>query len=617
MSFAESSYKRCKDDTSVSIRWLAETARTRGYSFKENNSVATPEPAKPGARLKGKARKLAKKGCSSGATPNNKVLAPKLENRVVDSSELLGLAHAISRFKNPSIATPTKIIRAEIRAVSARKKCTAYFESVTKEDDDEKVRGNESHTYFTKLVEDVLMVLQPLFAISTTSKVTDEHASGSLLQDLRNRFAQLEAVCELESSDRKAVAEEKVFAYYCLFSNLAELRSHLNKTYREYLFGATDIMTTAAVTNTVMQLAIRAQEEALAAFPGAGDYDEVLMSIMQATTPPRAGAEVEVSISEETANWLFSPAHGILDEFCDILKPDQVPMIKQGYLGVYNPRADRSKMHGIEKHREDQFLLLELLPEFSLISKCKIDLFAADEFSKAIGQMALTKEIPIWLAFATTIFLDIHHTMRDKFERAFHDFRVIVSNAKDVMKSYMDFMYNFPRPTTWPPRNDATLRHFIWIMENTMLQDPILAGKEKCYAKAGLPISIDEERFYLYKRQPILCGIFAFRTTLMLQELGVTDMDTLICLHTPERVFIGGRPTTMVNYFKQVCLMLGHLTTNFAANRRRRTGPPAVSKNGPRGLKDTSPICEIFRLGLSEKGSMALTVHNIEELLND
>jgi hypothetical protein len=665
-AFLESSYKRYKDDTSTFIQWLAETAQSCGAE--KSPSTSTPDPAKPGgARLKGKARKLAKQGSSTGTTANNKTSAAKPDNYVVDSSELLGLARTISNSKNSSITVPTEIIRAGIRAVSARKKCTAYFESVTNKDDDDKARDNKSHAYFTKLIEDVLMVLQPLFAVSTASKATNEQTSGSLLQDLQNRFAQLEveepeevsddikvqqpvnkqlAVYELKAYDRKAVAEERAFAYYCLFNDLEKLRSHINKTWTDYMLEKTDLITAAAITNTAIQLAIRSQEEALKAFPGAGDYKEVVPTIIDATTSPRPGAEIEVSLNEETADWIFTPAYNILDNFCDVLQPNEVPLMKRGYLGVYNPRDDRSTMHGIEKHREDQVLLLELMPEFSFISKNKLELFAVDEVSKAIGQMALTKEIPISLAFATTVFLDIHHIMREKVERAFHDFQAIVSNAKYVMERHMDFMNNFPRPTTWPRQNDMVLRKFIWDMENTMLRDPILAGKQKLYKQVGLPYSIEVERFYLYKRQPILCGLLAFRTTLTLQDLGVTccnafgtaifpahfynalqqkpnpvrswaNMDRLISLHTPERVFVGARPTTMVNCFKQVCLMLGQSVTDFAANRRRRAGPPTVSKNGPRGLKDTSPICEIFRQGLSEKGSMALTVHNIEELLNE
>ena len=61
--------------------------------------------------------------------------------------------------------------------------------------------------------------------------------------------------------------------------------------------------------------------------------------------------------------------------------------------------------------------------------------------------------------------------------------------------------------------------------------------------------------------------------------------------------------------------MLGYSAEQFARNRR--SFKPVVSKNGPRGLKETSPLGEIFRDGLASDGSMALTIHNVETLLNE
>jgi hypothetical protein len=656
-AFLGDSYKRYKDDTSTFIRWLVENARSCGYNFNESTANSSPEAAKAGGRLKGKARKLSKQGTGTGSTSNSKPPADKQKTYVVDSSELVNLAHTISNSKKTLITMPPEIVRAGMRAVSARKKCTAYFESITKDDsDDEKVRGNESHAYFTKLMEDVLRILQPHFTSFTTPNNTNEQTSGSLLQDLQNRFAQLEleepeeiddetiveapisnqlAVYELKATDQNAVAEEKAFAYYCLFSDLEKLRSHLKAVWTDYKAERTDIITAAVVTNTAFQLAMRAQDEALSAFPGAGDYAEFMFMTLQ------AHGDEEFSMDEETTDWMLYFAFQKLHEFCRILHPPRIPLMKRGYFGVYNPLDDRSQMEWKEKHSEDEILLLELLPEFCFMRDSKDEHFAADELTKALAQMTLTKEIPIWLVFATTVFMDIHHVMREKAERAFDDFQAIVKIAKRAMESHTDFMRNVTCPKSWPAQNDLIARRFIWDMENTMLGDPTIAGKIEVYAESRVSISEEYERFYLYKRQPILCGLLAFRTTLMLKELGIAhcnafgtgvfpahlynalqqkpswpDMDKLIDLHTPERVFLGGRPTTTDNCFKQACLMLGHSVADFAVNQRRGPKRVVVSKNGPRGLEEVTPLCAFFRQGLCEQKPMAIVVHDIEELLN-
>lgn len=92
-------------------------------------------------------------------------------------------------------------------------------------------------------------------------------------------------------------------------------------------------------------------------------------------------------------------------------------------------------------------------------------------------------------------------------------------------------------------------------------------------------------------------------------------MDEVIALHGEDRVFVGGPPKTILDSWKQICLMLGYSPQQYAKNRR--SFKPVVSKNGPRGLKETSPIFEIFHEVLRGNGSMAFTLHNIEELLNE
>lgn len=92
-------------------------------------------------------------------------------------------------------------------------------------------------------------------------------------------------------------------------------------------------------------------------------------------------------------------------------------------------------------------------------------------------------------------------------------------------------------------------------------------------------------------------------------------MDDVIKIHGEDRIFVGGKPDNIIDSFKQISLVLGYSSENFSANRR--SGSTIISKNGPRGLKNTSALSEIFRRGLATHGSMALTMHNIEELFKE
>jgi hypothetical protein len=167
-SFLDSTYKRYKTDTSTFVRWLSETAQKCGYTSiaVEVKSIATPAAAKS-ARLKGKARKDAKKAEQSNlSTPSpafNGAENPK-DYCIVDLKELMPLATAIVNSKKPSFTVPSEIIRAHLRAVSARKRCTSYFTSKTA--DSETAKSNYGHAYFTSLMEEAIRTLQLLFAKS-------------------------------------------------------------------------------------------------------------------------------------------------------------------------------------------------------------------------------------------------------------------------------------------------------------------------------------------------------------------------------------------------------------------------------------------------------------------
>lgn len=92
-------------------------------------------------------------------------------------------------------------------------------------------------------------------------------------------------------------------------------------------------------------------------------------------------------------------------------------------------------------------------------------------------------------------------------------------------------------------------------------------------------------------------------------------MDQVTALHGEERVFIGSVPEKMIDCHKQIYLMLGILGHMFALNRR--VGGVAHLRCGPRSLGNSFPIDELFRQGLAQDVSIDLTIHNIEESMNE
>lgn len=619
-------------------------------------------------RLKGKARKEAKKGTASSSARILSADASSAgsKNFVVNSSELLPLANAIVASKKP-VEVPADIIRAGLRAVSARKRSAAFFRKGTDDEDEETAADNRRHSYFISLMEKVLSALQPCFAVSAGTDSTEVILSDDILESLENRFSSLEVeepvepktgpaprneqpTYELQAPQKNDKDEEKLFAIFCLFDDLARLRSFVLDLWEQYKQRKIDLITASVTTNTAFQLAIKAQDEILVNFPASADYQDVLGILIakwarMQKSPFEAGAEGEVEIDDDLAHWVYAPTHSLLDSFCDVLDPKFVPLMKRGHFGVYDPLADRSKMDGVEQNKEDLIVLMELLPEFCFISKYNIHMFATDELTRGLGQMVLTKNIPIWLVFATAVFLDVHHILREKVELGFQELQARTSVAKSQLDRYFELSRGLRKPDTWPKDNEKVFEQISDEMSKFILTDVVFPFKATQYKSFRQPAPDESERFYLYKRHPILCGIQAFAVLLEIQQAGITlnnavgtviypahfynalkqndpscaswpMIDEVIALHGAERIFVGGRPTTMNECFKHICLMLGYSPAQFAKNRRN---PKAVaSKNGPRGLKETSPITKLFYRGLRKaNGKMEITMHSVEELLNE
>ncbi|CZT05260.1 uncharacterized protein RCO7_10896 [Rhynchosporium graminicola] len=610
-SVSYSIYKRYKTDTSIFIKWLVDNGTQCGYKV---------------------------------TTSEDKHVEFIRTKSLVDIDELVPFANAIVASKK-IVRVPADIIRAGLRAISARKRSAAFFQRETSDEDEKKAADNRGHSHFIYLMETVLFTLQPRFASSAGAGSTAAKSSDTIVENLENRFATLAVeepsepktgpapktemqFYELRASQKDLKQEENLFALFCLFDDLDRMRSYVLKTWEQFKQG-------------------KESGEILVDFPVSADYQDVLSFLIfrLAHKSAETGVEIEGKIAENLREWIYVPAYTMLRKFCKVLVPESVPMMKRGHLGDYHRENDRTKLSKSQRSLEDLVVLMEILPEFCFIFKRKIDMFAADELTRGLGQFAITKEIPVWLVFATTIFLDIHHILRGKVELGFTELQTRTKMAKAQFDKYFELSRGLRKPDSWST-NELFFEQIRDQMSYFILNDAIFPHKTETYWQVfGCAPAEATEKFYLYKRHPILCGIQAFAVILEVQQLGIVlnngmgtvvfpahfynalkqndascaswpMMDEVIALHGAECMFVGGISTTIKDCFKQICLMLGYSPAQYAKNQRNPK--PIVSKKGPRGLRATSPLTELFYQGLREPdGRMTVTLHNVEELLND
>lgn len=281
-SFVDSAYKRYKNDTSIFVRWLSENGKKCGYDVKtiEQEGHSAPAPAAvKSTRLKGKARKEAKKE-QARPPASSKSVEDEAEKpsaySLVSPKDLVPLATAIATSTKPLITVPADIIRAGLRAVSARKRATAHF--VSKTADIETAKSNDGHSYFTSVMEKVILTLQPRFAASFGGGTESDLKSSSTetsFESLANRFSALEVEEPSEQraseppspapkvaqrayaleppKEKKLVEEEMMFAIFCLLEDLQQLRHYVNTMWLDYRIGAVDLITASVTTNVAFQ----------------------------------------------------------------------------------------------------------------------------------------------------------------------------------------------------------------------------------------------------------------------------------------------------------------------------------------------------------------------------
>jgi hypothetical protein len=127
-----------------------------------------------------------------------------------------------------------------------------------------------------------------------------------------------------------------LFAIYCLFDDLNRLRHYISNLWIQYKTNRLDLIAASFATNTAIQLAVRSQADILSLFPAFMDYQGVLATLLTQHTVQKGNEDgtMEVVMDDDEAQWIFTPAHSMLDSFCDILEPGQTPIMKRGHFGV-------------------------------------------------------------------------------------------------------------------------------------------------------------------------------------------------------------------------------------------------------------------------------------------
>ena len=703
-NFFVNTYQLYKEQTDKLAQWLVDNAAACGYKLPEPDKQAArrsgllngtspsdsaPSPT-PSGRLKGRARKEAKlKNATASVAPiEDPTSQPTYRIKL---SQFTELARKVA--EAGVIVIPENVIKLASQVVDLRRGFSRFYE---KQATDSTRTADLKHAHFVSTLEEVINILRPPSSVAsdnaenastpinnanTSKPSTDRISNGTEM--LSNQFDHLELEEPIEiddalpalstemptngaaasQTDEKASHrveyqsaneeddEEKYFAMYCLFTDLHGLRNFIGRTWDDYSDGRIDLMTASILTNTAFDLVRRMEIKFFAALPEFESAQKliqffmVFISILRGVDPRRKELPDDWFNYEvaDVAQWLYLPTFILLDGFCDVIQPRQMPLMKPGFFGTYDPKADRKAMSLRQMLAEDKIILLEALPEFCLLGDSKVQFPGEDELTKGLREMYKTKKISLFLCFATQIYLDITHIRRDRIGSSFHDLQATGRRAKKTLNNALAQ----PHSVLWPEQNDKILRNTLEFIDYWITKDAI-DKMRRVLLKSMYEKGITEP-YYLFSRHPLLCGLLQFSLTMMMREAGSAmamcwgsilyvchlynalrqtsnlpvlwpDMETFISVNTPERLFVGGLPTTLEDCFKRYSLMMGTAPENFARDYQSRNRGRGLkhAKKGPRDWHMDPPIVKIFKERyLSLDGSVRWTILNIESLLKE
>jgi hypothetical protein len=593
----------------------------------------------------GKKKKAKKEAPSGGSTKAGRV------TYTVPIKDFAVLAQYVADQGDPPVQVPLKFGGLLDRAIAMREWYSAAISPHILADV-HKQKSDDRHAFFLGVLKNVRDILTPRYAKNYTPK----RRTPKSIDDIQAMFANLEveepsealqeattatpAKSQTEASDVHYQAErlegvrEDFLAFHLLLSDLSKLRAEVERTWEAYQQGLLDLVTVSITTNTAVDLARSLEEEYKDLFARRGGVDHMLASFYHAqcaaanTTEDhkeRFGDDMNMKMYK-TADAIFWIPFVLISSFLDVVEPGYLPEIRKGHFGIRDATSNRSKKTTREKLNEDKILIMEMLPEFLVLTIGVEQSPAEDEMTRLLRTTFKTKQVTLSLSFAVQLYLDIHNKLRNEVGQAFSQLANIASFARNNIKNTLDFHKDL-RVDNWPKQNDDHMAAFSDEITHWILGDPHRTAAKQLRRK-NIPAP-----YFFFQQHPWLCGLWKYYIQTQLQTLGVAfanawgsimscahlynavqrekllthqwpDMTLAFTLHTEKSFFIGSPPTTTEDYLKRFILALGGSVTNFGPGdkgRKKNKNKPVLSSRGPNALKELAPVLATFRERYCEK----------------
>lgn len=641
-------YQQYKKDTDSVASWLASTAKKYGYSSDLLTAGNTQQRPGVSVRLKGKARKEAKKQGKTSASA-----APTLNKYIIAIQDFVPLAEFICASQKPIVSVPDVFSETLNRVISVRSNFGSQLgdEGAAKDED-----SDLKHSYFVGILEKVQEVLRP--RMSAKAEKPTSRTDGGKDEDSVSRFSSLQLYepsqefLDAPNIERPSNAsgddtvyeaepqnsfEEAIFAFGLMMDDINRIRSYIKWIWSNYRDGVFDLAAAAVATNTGIDLARNLIDQVVPLCKPHGGACKIAQKCFYIQAMVKGFTTDDISgfnngkidnTLYDIANNAFFTANHLLLSFAKVLSPKQIPIYREGMFGTYDPESDRSRKTGRQKFNEDKVILGEIFSEAITLARMVPNYPVEDEFIRGLRELDKTGDLPFYAVYAAQILLDVHHTIRNRAADALNTVIMQISNIKVHMKSHLEFHKDL-KIDNWPASNDRMLVGFQKSVE-WFLKDPVYVAKMKVAQQHGQQVSDSIQQYRILKHSPILSGLVLYHFRAQMYDIGIAvanawgsitysnhlynallqekllegrrwkDMDITETLLGESNFFVGGKPQDPEGYHKRFLLQMGasaSVLTN-RSNHLKRGGTMKLqdiaSRAGPRGIKDGAPVSSMF-----------------------
>jgi hypothetical protein len=427
-------------------------------------------------------------------------------------------------------------------------------------------------------------------------------------------------------AERPDGPKEDFLAFRLLLSDLNKLRTEVERTWESYKQGMLDIVAASITTNTAVDLARSLEDEYQSLFVRRGGVIRMLAMFYHAqcaaakTTEDhkeKPGDEMNFKLYD-IADEIFWVPLLLLSSFLDVVQPGYLPEIRKGHFGVRDPASNRSQKTAREKLKEDKILLLEMLPEFLVLTTGSKRSPAEDEMTRGLRTAFESKKVTLWLCFAVQVYLDIHNRLREEVHRPFEQLTDVATHARKSIKDTSDFHKDL-RIDNWPKQNDDLMVALSEEIMHWILGDPHRTAARELRRKNIPP------PYYFFHQHPWLCGLWKYYIQIQFQTLAVgfinawgsvlccahlynavrhedlltrrwPDMELALVVRQYKGIFVGDAPKQPEDYLKRFFLAVGASVVNISIKSTGRKNKGLIlSSRGPHVLKELAPILQTFK----------------------